>query len=208
MDMVVKDRALAKSYMNKQVASSLVTMHDNAATCNECGSYFFDDEGMISNDTVIIEKGILKSGINDLQSAYILNVSSTGNGRRESYERKAYTRMTNTYFEPGTDTLEEMIKSIRYGFLLENAASGMEDPKNWAIQCTAEYGIEIVDGKLTDNYVAPVVMSGYVPDLLKSITMISDYFEIEGAGACGKGYKEWVRVTDGGPHLKAKVKLG
>ena len=51
-------------------------------------------------------------------------------------------------------------------------------------------------------------MSGYVPDLLKSITMISDYFEIEGAGACGKGYKEWVRVTDGGPHLKAKVKLG
>ena len=207
MDMFVKDRALAKSYMNKQVASSLVTMHDNAATCNECGSYFFDDEGMISNDTVIIEKGILKSGINDLQSAYILNVSSTGNGRRESYERKAYTRKTNTYFEPGTDTLEEMIKSIRYGFLLENAASGMEDPKNWGIQCMVNIGREIKDGKLTVKIFSPIFLSGYVTDFLKSITMISDKLELSGCGYCGKGYKEWVKVSDGGSAIKARVKI-
>ena len=51
-------------------------------------------------------------------------------------------------------------------------------------------------------------MSGYVPDLLKSITMISDTFEVIGSGSCGKGYKEWVRVSDGGPALKARVKLG
>ena len=69
------------------------------------------------------------------------------------------------------------------------------------------FGIEIIDGKLTDNYVSPVVMSGYVPDLLKSISMISDEFEVIGSGSCGKGYKEWVRVADGGPALKVKVKL-
>jgi TldD protein len=101
-----------------------------------------------------------------------------------------------------------MIKSVKHGYYICETNNGMEDPKNWAIQCVAEYGIEIVDGKLTDNWVSPVVMSGYVPDLLKSITMVSDGLEIEGAGACGKGYKEWVRVTDGGPSLKAKVKLG
>ena len=66
-------------------------------------------------------------------------------------------------------------------------------------------GIEIVDGKLNDNWVSPVVISGYVPDLLKSITMISDDLEVEGSGFCGKGYKEWVRVSDGGPALKVKV---
>ena len=65
-----------------------------------------------------------------------------------------------------------------------------------------------MDGKLTDNWVSPVVMSGYVPDLLGSISMISDDFKITGAGMCGKGYKEWVRVSDGGPALKVKVKLG
>ncbi|MBQ3754866.1 MAG: hypothetical protein II867_01760 [Clostridia bacterium] len=50
-------------------------------------------------------------------------------------------------------------------------------------------------------------MSGFVPELLKSITMISDDFKVIGAGSCGKGYKEWVRVSDGGPCLKARCKL-
>ena len=116
--------------------------------------------------------------------------------------------MTNTFFEKGTDKLADMIASIDHGYMLFNTNNGMEDPKNWAIQCVAEYGIEIVDGKLTENYVSPVVMSGYVPDLLKSISMISKNCKIVGAGMCGKGYKEWVRVSDGGPNVKARAKLG
>ena len=115
--------------------------------------------------------------------------------------------MTNTFFCPGTDKLEDMIASISHGYMLFETNNGMEDPKNWQIQCTAEYGIEIVDGKLIDNYVSPVVMSGSVPELLGSISMVSDTFEIIGAGGCGKGYKEWVRVSDGGPALKVRVKL-
>ena len=116
--------------------------------------------------------------------------------------------MTNTFFEGGTHSLGDMIASIKHGYMLFETNNGMEDPKNWAIQCTAEYGIEIIDGVLTDNYVAPVVMSGYVPDVLQSISMVSDGVEMEGAGMCGKGYKEWVRVSDGGPCLKARMKLG
>ena len=85
--------------------------------------------------------------------------------------------------------------------------NGMEDPKNWQIQCTAEYGIEIVDGKLTENYVSPVVISGSVTELLSSISMVSDCVEVHGSGMCGKGYKEWVTVSDGGPSLKARAKL-
>jgi TldD protein len=50
-------------------------------------------------------------------------------------------------------------------------------------------------------------MSGSVPELLSSISMVSDSFRVIGAGGCGKGYKEWVRVADGGPALKVKVKL-
>ena len=115
--------------------------------------------------------------------------------------------MTNTFFEPGNSKLKDMIKSVKHGYMLFETNNGMEDPKNWAIQCVCEYGIEIIDGKLTDNYVSPVVMSGYVPDLLKSITAVSNEFKIIGSGSCGKGYKEWVRVSDGGPALKARVKL-
>ena len=100
-----------------------------------------------------------------------------------------------------------MIASISDAFLLENATSGMEDPKNWGIQCLVNMAREIKDGKLTGKIYSPIVLTGYVPDLLKSITMVSDDFELRGSGFCGKGYKEWVRVSDGGPALKARVKL-
>ena len=208
MDQFVKDRALAKEYVGKYVASPICNMRDGAASALSAASYFFDDDGVLAGDTQIIKDGILVTGISDLASATQLGTVPTGNGRRESSRRKAYARMTNTFFEKGTDKLEDMIASIDHGYMLFETNNGMEDPKNWAIQCVAEYGIEIVDGKLTDNWVSPVVMSGYVPDLLKSISMISDEFVITGAGMCGKGYKEWVRVSDGGPALKVKVKLG
>ena len=208
MDMFVKNRALAKEYIGKYVASPLVTMHDGATAAKQTATYFFDDEGTDANDTVVIDKGILKQGISDLQSARKLGTMPTGNGRRESYKRKAYTRMTNTFFEAGTDKPEDMIASIKYGFLLENASSGMEDPKNWGIQCMVNIAREIKDGKLTGKIFSPIVLTGYVPDLLKSITMVSDKVELSGGGYCGKGYKEWVKVSDGGPYIKAIIRLG
>ena len=208
MDQFVKDRALAKEFVGKYVASPVCNMRDGAGSTLSAASYFFDDDGVLAGDTQIIKDGILVTGISDLASAVQLGTAPTGNGRRESARRKAYARMTNTFFEKGSDKLEDMIASIEHGYMLFETDNGMEDPKNWAIQCVAQYGIEIVDGKLTDNYVSPVVMSGYVPDLLKSISMVSDDFKVVGAGSCGKGYKEWVRVSDGGPALKVKVKLG
>jgi len=207
MDMFVKHRARARNYVGKPVASPLVEMHDGAAAADSVASYFFDDDGVLAHDTLIIKNGILQTGISGVISAMELGTEPTGNGRRESYKRKAYTRMTNTYFSRGTSKLEDMIKSIKHGYMLFDTNNGMEDPKNWNIQCTAEYGREIKDGKFTGKIVSPVVMSGYVPDLLMSISAVSDDFEVIGAGHCGKGHKEWVTVSDGGPCLKARCKL-
>ena len=207
MDMFVKDRAQAKQFMGEYVASPLVTMHDGS-TVDECATWAFDDEGTLTGDTVVIDKGVLRRGMCDALSAARLGVSPTGNGRRESYERKAYTRMTNTYFEGGDATKEEMIASIPYGFLLEEPTSGMEDPKNWGIQCMVNIAREIRDGKLTGRVFSPIVLTGYVPDLLKSVSMMGGKVELAGGGYCGKGYKEWVKVSDGGAYMKARIRLG
>ncbi len=207
MDMFVKDRAQAKQFIGEYVASPLVTMHDGSAV-DEAATMFFDDEGTLTGDTVIIDRGVLKTGMCDALSAARLGVAPTGNGRRESYERKAYTRMTNTYFQGGDCTPEEMIASVEDGFLLECPSSGMEDPKNWGIQCMVTTAKEIKGGKLTGKIYSPIVLTGYVPDLLKSVTMMSSTPELSGSGFCGKGHKEWVKVSDGGPYMKARIRLG
>jgi len=208
MDMFVKDRALARSYIGQQIASPLVTMHDGGAAASQTATFAFDNEGTPAGDTLVIDRGILVRGICDALSARALGVEPTGNGRRESYKRKAYTRMTNTFFEGGTDSLEDMISSINYGFFLENPSSGMEDPKNWGIQCIVNVAREIKDGKLTGRVFSPIILSGYVPDLLKSISMMTPTVKLAGSGYCGKGYKEYVKVSDGGPYLKARIRLG
>ena len=180
MDMFVKDRAQAKQFIDQYVASPLITMHDGAAVKRDTGSYFFDDEGVLSHDTIIIDKGILRRGLSDAQSAMHLGSEPTGNGRRD----------------------------VKDGFLLDNPSSGMEDPKNWGIQCMVNVAREIKDGQLTGRIFSPIVLTGYVPDLLKSITMVSRDFALEGGGMCGKGWKEWVKVSDGGPCIKARIRLG
>lgn len=207
MDMFVKNRAKGMEYVDKRVASDKVVMHDGAKAYNECSSYLFDDEGNLGTDTIIIQDGILKTGMCDEISAMLLGVKPTGNGKRESFKRKAYTRMTNTFFQEGEDKLEDMIASIKKGYLLEGFSSGMEDPKNWGIQCVASKGREIVDGKLTGKVVSPVYLTGYVPDLLQSISMVSKGLKLSGSGYCGKGWKEWVKTSTGGSYIKAKGKL-
>lgn len=67
---------------------------------------------------------------------------------------------------------------------------------------------EIRDGKLTGKIYSPIVLTGYVPDLLKSISMMSGEVSLCGSGMCGKGHKEWVKVSDGGPYIKARIRLG
>ena len=208
MDMFVKNRAIAKDHMQEKIASDITDMYDGTDQVTDTASYYFDDEGVLSGTTQILKRGYLVSGMNDLLSAMRLNVKPTGNGRRESFERKAYTRMTNTYFGEGTNTLEEMIASVKYGYLISNGQSGMEDPKHWGIQCVLSRASEIKDGKLTGKVFTPVILTGYVPDLLANISMVGKDIVTNGNGMCGKGYKEWVVVSDGGPYIKTKVRLG
>jgi TldD protein len=207
-DMFVKGRAKAAEYLGKTVASQLVSLRDGARAAEQTGTYWFDDEGVLGGDTLVIEEGMFKRGISDLLSSLRLGESPTGNGKRESFERKAYARMTNTFFTPGTDSLEQMIASIEHGYLLEKFLSGMEDPKNWGIQGQILYAREIRDGKLTGRLVSPVLMFGYVPEVLGSVSMVSAEVEHAGSGMCGKGHKEYVKNSTGGPYMKTRMRLG
>ena len=206
-DMFTRKRAKGQDFLGKPVASSLVDMFDDPALPGEAGSFFFDHEGQAASRTQIITKGVLTAPMTDLVSATRLGIPRSANGRRESVQRKAYTRMTNTVFGPGTSKTDDMIASLDHGLVVRHARNGMEDPKGWGIQCEAYLAEEVKGGKKTGRVFGPVIVTGYVPDLLMSIDGVSDGVEIGGLGMCGKGYKEWVKVTDGGPALKLKARV-
>lgn len=206
-DMFLKERARAAHFIDKTVGSALVDIADDPSRAGAYGSYFFDDEGRMAAPTRIVENGVFRRGITDLYSAAALNIPRSANGRRQDYSRKAYARMSNTYFEAGASSLDDMLAGVDRGVYLDKWSSGMEDPQGWGIQVTCHYGHEIKGGRITGRVFAPVGISGYVPDVLQSISAVGDEMWLE-AGNCGKGHKETVQVASGGPHLLLKARLG
>ena len=207
-DLFLQRRSRGQQYLGKPVASPLVDLYDAPARPGQAASYFFDHEGQLAGETKIIDRGILIRPLTNLHAALRFGLPRTANGRRESYTRKIYARMSNTYFGPGQDSLADMLADIEHGYFLDHPSNGMEDPKGWGIQLEGLYAEEIRAGQLTGNVYSPVIVTGYVPDLLKSITMVGTQVEISGLGMCGKGHKEWVKVSDGGPCLRLRARLG
>jgi TldD protein len=206
-DMFLKGRAKAAEYIGKQVGSPLVTIVDDPSLDAEYGSYSFDDEGWLSGPTAIVQDGVFRRGISDMYSAYKLGIPRSANGRRQDYTRKTYARMSNTFVERGETPVNGLFSQVDYGIYLEKWQSGMEDPLGWGIQVICRMAKEIKDGKLTGRVFSPVGMSGYVPEVLRSIQAVGDDLILDG-GTCGKGHKEEILVGAGGPHLLMKARLG
>lgn len=207
LDLFPKGRARAALFAGQRVAAPGVEMYDDPSVPGAFGSYYFDDEGEMARPTRILRDGVLETPISDFASATFTPGVHTPNGRRQDFSRKVYARMSNTFFGRGTVPVAELIAGVERGVYLRRLESGMEDPMGWGIQVTAHYGEEIVDGRLTGRLFAPVGVTGYVPELLKSISAVGDDFALE-AGICGKGHKEMVVTTIGGPHLRMKARLG
>lgn len=205
-DMFLKERARAADYIGRRVGSDLVTIIDDPTVPGGYGGYYIDDEGQSAGPTVIIRDGIFQRGLTDLYSATRLGIPRSANGRRESVHRKAYARMSNTFFARGQSSRDELLASLDPGLLVCRSLNGMEDPKGWGIQIWTNYAREYRHGQPTGVLFAPVAMTGYVPDVLADVSMVADDFEIT-PGTCGKGWKELVPNGAGGPHIRTRLRL-
>ncbi len=205
-DMFLRERARGADYIGKRVGSDLVNIVDDPTLPGAYGCYFVDDEGRRATPTQIIRNGILQGGLTDLYSSARLGIRRTANGRRESVQRKAYARMSNTFFERGQNTPDELLASLDHGLYLRETENGMEDPKGWGMQIWVHYAREYRGGKPTGRIFSPVAMTGFVPEVLGDVSMVANDFHID-AGSCGKGWKEIVPVGSGGPHLRTRCRL-
>ncbi|MBW3022740.1 TldD/PmbA family protein [Candidatus Woesearchaeota archaeon] len=201
-DTVYKGRALSKEWIGKRIAADYVSIVEDPSIKNCRGSFYFDDEGQIATKTYLVKNGIVKDYITDMLSAHKMNVKRTANGRCESFDHKAYARMTVTLFAAGNSSFSNMIKNVKDGIFLYGRGGGMEDPKGWGVQIQGVCAQRIKNGKLVDEYYDDVGITGYLPTILGNIKEVSKEVYIENVGSCGKGHKEWVPVSEGGSYLR------
>jgi TldD protein len=178
-----------------------VTVVDNGRMPNRRGSLNVDDEGSPTQETVLIENGILKGYMSDKLSSRLMGIPETGNCRRESYQAVPMPRMTNTYMLAGEDEPADILRSVKRGLYAVNFGGGQVDITSGKFVFSASEAYLIEDGKIT----APVkdaTLIGNGPEALKYVSMVGHDLRLdEGIGTCGKEGQS-VPVGVGMPTIK------
>lgn len=187
--------------MGQKVASDLCTIVDNGTLSNRRGSLNIDDEGIPTQNNVLIENGILRNYMLDKRNARLMGMKSTGNGRRESYAFLPLPRMTNTYMLAGKNSPEEIISSVENGIYAVNFGGGQVDITSGKFVFSASEAYLIEKGKVG----APVkgaTLIGNGPDVLTKVSMVGNDLKLDaGVGICGKDGQS-VPVGVGQPTLR------
>ena len=183
------------------VAAPGVTVLDDGTLADRRGSLNVDDEGNVSQRTVLIEDGILRGYIQDSLNARLMGVAPTGNGRRESYAHVPMPRMTNTYMLGGDKSPDEIVASIRKGLYATNFGGGQVDITSGKFVFSASEAFWVENGKI-QYPVKGATIVGNGPDALTRVTMIGNDMALDsGVGTCGKEGQS-VPVGVGQPTLR------
>ncbi|TFG23126.1 MAG: TldD/PmbA family protein [Promethearchaeota archaeon] len=209
-DIVLNKESILEGRLGEKVAIEDVNIIDNptmgqgkkfSIPYELFGSYFIDDEGIPSQKTVIIEKGILKSYLHSIETSSRMDFPPNGHGRAASISSKPQVRMGITILEPKDWSLEEMIENTQNGILCEDFQYGYCDPStgNFQFKCKMSYKIENGEKK---ELMRDVSLSGMTLEVLNRISAIGKNISYSD-GMCGKGGQS-VRVCDGGPYIRAE----
>jgi TldD protein len=187
--------------VGERVAAKGVTVLDDGTIADRRGSLNVDDEGNVSQRTVLIEDGILRAYIQDSLNARLMRVAPTGNGRRESYAHVPMPRMTNTYMLGGEKSPEEIVASIDKGLYATNFGGGQVDITSGKFVFSASEAFWVEKGKI-QYPVKGATIVGNGPDALTRVTMIGNDMRLDsGVGTCGKEGQS-VPVGVGQPTLR------
>ena len=194
--------------IGEAVAQPFVSIVDDGVQPGQRGSINVDDEGEVTEETTLVEDGVLRSYLHDRMSARHYKVKPTGSGRRESFRHAPLPRMRNTYMRPGSHDPEELIRGVKRGIYAETFTNGVVDIGGGDYTFYLKNGWLIEDGKLT----APIKdanLIGNGPQSLERISMVgSDLVMDEGGWVCGKE-GQGVPVSIGMPSvLVSKITVG
>ena len=183
-DAIAKGASIYAGRLGEVVAASIVSACDDGSLTNGWGSQAFDDEGMPTQKTLVIEEGRLTGYLYDRLRAREAGAAPTGNGRRQSFRHVPIPRMTTTYITPGYATAADVIAATPKGFYAKSLAGGQVAPASGNFVFGVAEGYLIEGGRLTTPLRGATLVGNGI-DILMKIDMIAGDFEVK-TGICGK----------------------
>lgn len=183
-DAVAKGASVYGGMLGEAVAAPIVSAWDDGTLANGWGSQAFDDEGVPSQKTLLIEDGRLTGYLYDRLRARQMGALPTGNGRRQSFRHVPIPRMTTTYIGPGDASPQDVIAATPRGFYAKSLSGGQVEPASGNFVFGVAEGYLIEDGRLTTPLRGATLVGNGI-DILLKIDMIAGDFDVK-TGTCGK----------------------
>ena len=200
-DHIERKSSVYEGKLGERVAAPIVTLVDDATIPNHRGSFRVDDEGVAGQRTPLVVGGILEGYLTDRKHALALGLPTSGNGRRQSFQKLPMPRMTNLVVEPGTSTPADILADTPRGLYVVSLGGGQVDTTSGQFVFSVTEGYLIEGGRLG----APVrgaTLAGDSFSVLARVDAIADDFALDpGLGTCGK-QGQHVPVGVGQPTLR------
>ncbi len=194
-DIILEGDSCLEGRMGERIGSELVTVKDDPSLMQN-GYYPFDDEGSMAQETVLVEKGILKSYLHSRETAGRMG-GVPRNARAEGTDRPV-VRMSNTYIANGDWKLEDILEELGSGVYLSGSRGGQVSTGEGVFQFNAKRGYLIENGQKT-QLLRDVSLSGKILETLMHVRAVGNDLRFN-SGRCGKA-GQLVPVSDGSPHL-------
>jgi len=201
-DGVWSGQSILQGRLGEQIANELVTISDDATVAGRYGSEPFDSEGTPTRKRVIIKNGVLNELLHNLETADRFDTVPNGCGRAQDHTCVPLCRMSNTFFESGSASLDDMLAGIDRGIYLSEGHEGYVYPERGQFLCRAQEARMIENGRLGEP-LRDVSVSGLILQTLMDIDRVGSDFLMTFPGTCGKG-GQGVPSDCGGPHLRVK----
>jgi len=144
------------------------------------GSSPFDDEGLPSQCTVVVERGMLRNYLLNTYTARKLGMKSTHNAAR-GLAGAPGIGCGNLYLEPGEPTPEQIIGEVRAG-LYVTSLMGFGTNLVTGDYSRGATGLWIENGRLT-HAVEEVTIAGNLAEMLRNVTAIGNDLVFRGSVA-------------------------
>jgi len=175
-DYVQRERSAFRGKLGERVASEAVTVFDDGLLEGGLMTRKFDDEGVPSQKTTLIQDGILRGYLYDSYTAGKDHVESTGNASRPgfaSYTSTPTLEPSNFVFKPGDASPEELLEVdeglIVYG--LQGAHSSNPESGEFSVVATPVWKIR--NGEVAEA-LQGVMLTGVVYDLLNNVSALGN----------------------------------
>jgi len=161
------------SSLGKPVFDKKLWLWDDATFAYHPGSRPFDDEGVPSQRTPLIEAGTPASFLYDLQTAALANTRSTGNGSRPGGGLP--TPAPSAFIiKPGDTSFDDILADIKEGLVIEHLmGAGQGNILGGDFSGNVLLGYKVKNGKIIGR-VKDTMVSGNVYHLLKEVKAIGN----------------------------------